>query len=55
MCDALLSSVSLTIVCEAVHRDVTPESGGGVKEDGIVCVCVDGVWMGEGWTGPWRE
>lgn len=52
MCDVLLSSVSLTLylpVWEAEHRDVTPQSGGGVAEDGFVCV--DGVWVGEGWTG----
>lgn len=39
-------------VWEAVRRDVTHESGGGAKEDGIVCVCecvcVDGVLMGGG-------
>ena len=51
MCDELLSRLSVLLslpVWEAVHRDVTLESGGGVEEDEIVCVCVcvDGVLMG---------
>ena len=43
MCDELLSRLSVLLslpVWEAVHRDVTLESGGGVEECVIVGVCV---------------
>lgn len=59
ICDGFLSTwshccpgsllVSLAAVWEAKQRDVTPESGGGVREEETVCVDTQPGWGMGGW------